>query len=265
MRCYIRFHIELRKTKPPDSHEPKRPYKAILGEAIKRVDQFCESDCNPPQDFILVLDQHQRPALNKMKYFTWPVLSGIAVTALMLGCSANTPAPLLTMEELVAKQRQPHPLFAWPWIGYDDEYDVQFSTERQVALNHVSPSGDMTLLNSRGMMVVTVSNERYPKGTVEALLSLGTDKVPLHKEGIRKNETTTLLFDDRTGEFVGGGGRMVKAKGSPNTAGLRVDGVVSPNTNEDGLPESATGSFRLDLHDGSYYVGAFVFDTSVAL
>ncbi len=59
MRCYIRFHVELRKTEPPDSHEPKRLYKAILGEAIKRLDQFCESDCNPPENFILVLDQHQ--------------------------------------------------------------------------------------------------------------------------------------------------------------------------------------------------------------
>ncbi len=53
------FYVGLRKTEPPDSHEPKGLYKAILGEAIKRIDQFCESDCNPPQNFILVLDQHQ--------------------------------------------------------------------------------------------------------------------------------------------------------------------------------------------------------------
>ena len=31
---------------------------------LKRIDQFCERDCKPPEDFILILDQHeQRPEL----------------------------------------------------------------------------------------------------------------------------------------------------------------------------------------------------------
>lgn len=58
------FYVGVRKTKPPEAHEPNELYKAILGEAIKRIDQFCEYDCDPPEDFILILDQHQqRPEL----------------------------------------------------------------------------------------------------------------------------------------------------------------------------------------------------------
>ena len=33
-------------------------------EAIKRVDEFCENDCDPPDNFVLILDEHdQRSAL----------------------------------------------------------------------------------------------------------------------------------------------------------------------------------------------------------
>ena len=40
------FYVGVRKTKPPEAHEPSELYKAILGEAIKRIDQFCEYDCD---------------------------------------------------------------------------------------------------------------------------------------------------------------------------------------------------------------------------
>ena len=58
------FHVGLRKTEPPGIHNPNRLYRAILREAIKRIDEFCESDCRPPGDFVLILDEHdQRPQL----------------------------------------------------------------------------------------------------------------------------------------------------------------------------------------------------------
>ena len=41
-------------------HNPNRLYQAILREAIKRIDEFCESDCHPPEDFALILDEHDQ-------------------------------------------------------------------------------------------------------------------------------------------------------------------------------------------------------------
>ena len=35
-------------------------YRAILREAIKRIDEFCDSDCQPPEDFVLILDEHDQ-------------------------------------------------------------------------------------------------------------------------------------------------------------------------------------------------------------
>lgn len=58
------FYVGMHKTKPLGDHRPDKLYEAVLAEAIKRIDQFCERDCNPPEDFILILDQHeQRPEL----------------------------------------------------------------------------------------------------------------------------------------------------------------------------------------------------------
>lgn len=50
----------IRKTEPPSNHNPNRLYQAILREAIKRIDEFCESDCHPPEDFALILDEHDQ-------------------------------------------------------------------------------------------------------------------------------------------------------------------------------------------------------------
>ena len=58
------FYVGIQKTEPPGRHSPNQLYKAILREAIKRIDEFCENDCQPPEDFILILDEHdQRSAL----------------------------------------------------------------------------------------------------------------------------------------------------------------------------------------------------------
>ena len=58
------FYVGIRKTAPPGRHDPNRLYARVLLEAIKRIDQFCAGDCDPPDDFVLILDVHnQRPAL----------------------------------------------------------------------------------------------------------------------------------------------------------------------------------------------------------
>ena len=58
------FYVGMKKTASHDHHMPKRFYELILLEAIKRIDEFCARDCDPPANFLLVLDEHeQRPAL----------------------------------------------------------------------------------------------------------------------------------------------------------------------------------------------------------
>ena len=58
------FYVGVMKTGPLDSHRPNQLYTRVLLEAIKRIDQFCALNCNPPEDFVLVLDEHTlRPAL----------------------------------------------------------------------------------------------------------------------------------------------------------------------------------------------------------
>ena len=52
------FYVGMHKTEPPDAHKSNQLYKAVLVEAMKRINQFCERDCNLPEDFILILDQH---------------------------------------------------------------------------------------------------------------------------------------------------------------------------------------------------------------
>ncbi len=54
------FYVGIRKTEPPGVHSPNRLYQAILREAIKRIDEFCASDCQPPEDFVLILDEHDQ-------------------------------------------------------------------------------------------------------------------------------------------------------------------------------------------------------------
>ena len=58
------FYVGMRKTTSLDLHKPNQLYTKVLLEAIKRIDQFCDLDCNPPDNFLLALDEHaQRSAL----------------------------------------------------------------------------------------------------------------------------------------------------------------------------------------------------------
>lgn len=58
------FFVGIRKTVSPDYHRPNRLYERVLLEAIKRIDEFCAKDRNPPDNFLLALDEHEhRPAL----------------------------------------------------------------------------------------------------------------------------------------------------------------------------------------------------------
>ncbi len=56
----------MRKIVPPAAHNPNKLYAVVFREAIKRIDQFCVEDCQPLENFVLILDQHsQRLALIK--------------------------------------------------------------------------------------------------------------------------------------------------------------------------------------------------------
>ena len=58
------LYVGVKKTDRPESHNPNRLYRTILLEAVKRIDQFCEADCHPSDNFLLALDEHdQRSSL----------------------------------------------------------------------------------------------------------------------------------------------------------------------------------------------------------
>ena len=63
LRGFI-FYVGIKKTAPPDTHNPIGLYMRVFLEAIKRLDGFCEADGPPPANFVLILDEHdQRSAL----------------------------------------------------------------------------------------------------------------------------------------------------------------------------------------------------------
>ena len=58
------LYVGVKKTAPPELHHPNRLYTKVLLEAVKRIDHFCEADCDPSDNFLLALDEHdQRSAL----------------------------------------------------------------------------------------------------------------------------------------------------------------------------------------------------------
>ena len=58
------FYVGLRKTATPAAHSPNRLYARVFLEAIKRIDEFCDEDDDPRDNFIVILDEHdQRSAL----------------------------------------------------------------------------------------------------------------------------------------------------------------------------------------------------------
>ncbi len=50
------FYVGLQKTQSPDEHDPKALYRAVLGEAVKRLDDFCE---RRESLFMIVIDELQ--------------------------------------------------------------------------------------------------------------------------------------------------------------------------------------------------------------
>jgi hypothetical protein len=58
------FHVGVKKHYGAALLSPNDLYKYVLKEAIKRLDQHCQLDCAPSENFILILDEHdQRQAL----------------------------------------------------------------------------------------------------------------------------------------------------------------------------------------------------------
>ena len=58
------FYVGVKKTAAPAEHNPNKLYARVFLEAIKRIDESCEKDCDPPGNFIVFLDEHdQRSAL----------------------------------------------------------------------------------------------------------------------------------------------------------------------------------------------------------
>jgi hypothetical protein len=58
------FYVGLKKTSEPHEHSPLGLYKAVLREALKRLDQFCSDDCENESQFLVILDEHaMRPDL----------------------------------------------------------------------------------------------------------------------------------------------------------------------------------------------------------
>lgn len=50
------FYVGVEKARSPEGHDSKRLYREVLGEAIHRLDEFCERSNSL---FLVVLDEHQ--------------------------------------------------------------------------------------------------------------------------------------------------------------------------------------------------------------
>ena len=56
------FYVGVRKTAAPGGHNPNRLYARVFLEALKRIDRHCGEDSDPPEEFVLILDEHQQRA-----------------------------------------------------------------------------------------------------------------------------------------------------------------------------------------------------------
>ncbi|AEV35466.1 hypothetical protein PSE_0954 [Pseudovibrio sp. FO-BEG1] len=54
------FYVGLQKMPTVKNHDPNRLYETVLKECIKRLDEFCENDCQPADQFLLALDEHDQ-------------------------------------------------------------------------------------------------------------------------------------------------------------------------------------------------------------
>jgi Protein of unknown function (DUF3800) len=53
------IYVGLRKTSAPSTHQSQALYRAVLREAIKRLDQYCENDCEEESRVLIFMDGHQ--------------------------------------------------------------------------------------------------------------------------------------------------------------------------------------------------------------
>lgn len=54
------FYVGMRKTAVLGKHNPNYLYIRVLVEAIKRLNAFCEHDCNPMANMFIALDEHDQ-------------------------------------------------------------------------------------------------------------------------------------------------------------------------------------------------------------
>ena len=54
------FYVGVRKTAAPGDHNANRLYARMFLEAIKRIDDYCDEDCDPAKEFVLILDEHEQ-------------------------------------------------------------------------------------------------------------------------------------------------------------------------------------------------------------
>ena len=54
------FYVGVEKTIGAADHNSNNLYRAVLREAIKRLDQYCGTDCAPAEEFLLVMDEHDQ-------------------------------------------------------------------------------------------------------------------------------------------------------------------------------------------------------------
>ncbi len=53
------IYVGIRKSAPSDEHDSQALYRAVLRETIKRVDQYCASDCAEEARVMIFMDEHQ--------------------------------------------------------------------------------------------------------------------------------------------------------------------------------------------------------------
>ena len=53
------IYVGIRKSAPSDEHDSQALYRAVLRETIKRVDQYCASDCAEEARVLIFMDEHQ--------------------------------------------------------------------------------------------------------------------------------------------------------------------------------------------------------------
>ena len=59
------LYVGVRKTAAPAAHNANRLYARVFVEAIKRIDGHCGEDLDPPEEFVLILDEQRSVLLTE--------------------------------------------------------------------------------------------------------------------------------------------------------------------------------------------------------